>query len=422
MEITIGQRSSFNILATTSQSPWVHYNLYNGSLPNGLTLNIVSGDITGIARIPGIYNFTVKAYAYNIPEPSYKTFTITVLDDPNYLPNKLVSILTGPEKFNVLADYIGSVYYPYIFRPDDDNFGLVRNNQISILSNIPNNYNGIINILNQRLVSQLSPNRFKTSSVIINNTKIAECVYLNFNDSSRLSDESFLSGISTIYPGGIYNYRKSLVADLGYQYSFEDWHYTDFQTDVVNNQFLADHDLQVGDIIQFTDTGYNLPSPYAFNTDYKITSIGPGWFKIIDFNVNETLDIAGSYRGFIIGLPFAYILSGKGNIVANGLNTYYSSYFTSPVKHQLDPYRVFVIPKDPYYNYTCSNSVITVANHGFSTGEAIKFETGKNDTDNWYYVLNPTANTFQISYLFRGDILTLLDCSGTLKWSNIYGG
>jgi hypothetical protein len=72
-------------------SPNVTYSVYSGALPDGLTLNSSTGDITGTPTIPGVYNFVIRATNGSNETLNTNTLSLTVESAGGYVQVKTLS-------------------------------------------------------------------------------------------------------------------------------------------------------------------------------------------------------------------------------------------------------------------------------------------------------------------------------------------
>jgi len=75
---TVGTSYSQILIANDGMPPYA-YSVTNGSLPNGLSLDPVSGEISGIPTSPGLFSFTVQAND-GLSDTGTANYTINVLD------------------------------------------------------------------------------------------------------------------------------------------------------------------------------------------------------------------------------------------------------------------------------------------------------------------------------------------------------
>ena len=74
---------SHTLFAIGGTTPYVNWTVISGSLPNGLTLNPSTGEISGVATIPGSSTFTVRVQDSSAPQlTATKSLTLPVVSGP----------------------------------------------------------------------------------------------------------------------------------------------------------------------------------------------------------------------------------------------------------------------------------------------------------------------------------------------------
>ena len=309
---------------------WTRHELSSGSLPSGFVLDISSGEIQGSSIDIGTYDFEVKSYN-NLGFETYTNFSITVAQRQEYFPNKICSIVTGPDRVNLNLLYNNDrIPYDMIYRAGDKNFGTTLTNEILIHKYVSATKTEVYDILENRIGSEATAIKFK--NVPVQNSLgqiICECVLLVFKDYKGL--ETVVYNGNTIETTSLDLLREKLSDLLSAPLeSFVNWqseYYTpNIQNDIIN---VPNHDMYTGKIVYFRNQ--NIPSPFLNNTVYYAIVVDDNNIRLanskqealsgnfIRFNVNE-VPRSGILHTPHNAIPFVYCKTGFGERVSNSLN------------------------------------------------------------------------------------------------------
>lgn len=171
----------------------VSYELVSGSLPNGLVLTpdgYINGNILPIdSSHTGIFDFVVKAWNNNNTHGNEKKFTIMIdkVDMLLYNDVYIKPFLSNEfrEKYNRLLSNMEMINSDYIFRPEDNDFGINTDIRILLCSSVDTvdlqDYFPILNGFERR---RLRFNGIKNITVFSPGTTVAlyEVVYIELLD------------------------------------------------------------------------------------------------------------------------------------------------------------------------------------------------------------------------------------------------
>jgi hypothetical protein len=229
--INEGDKSTLSVSAS-SLSPYLRYVVSSGSLPPGLTLDIVTGQIWGVAQIPNpqiigptTYTFTVDAYDEDTS--LLREFSITV--NNTYAPGatRVYAALYGNNKllFNDLFN-TSEVLLDDIYRQGDPNYSLIRVPKILIVENlnVPS-ADQVFDALSGVRRTYLTFGKVLVGQAVVNNEVIYEVLYRRIFDSSAGAAESVTTLLPpqpagtpagvTVHPGSLINIRNELIAAFG---------------------------------------------------------------------------------------------------------------------------------------------------------------------------------------------------------------
>ena len=399
--ISIGSTSSLSILATTPEF-WVRYTILSGSLPAGLNMDPVSGEIQGqvLEQALGAYTFTVEAYNYTSTQTV--TFSISVIDNVNFRENKLTVRIDSYDKLKWLQlSNIDLIPINKVFRIGDENFGKKSKPEINLLSDVNTTTpDTIFDLLQNEISTCLTPHTFLATPVIDGTgTVICEAVILSFVDAFNGTTISYTDPITNlvISPGSMSAMRQLLIDNNIAQETFENWMNFYFTTNISKNSFILTGSLPsliTGDRIIFLNQ--ILPTPFENDVVYFAIPISATEIylaaSLIDalagtfilFDINASVNLSGTFAHYFPGTPIAFMKTGTAGEVAAAYNTRANNtpfgYYTLEINNEL---------LDVFFQ--------THYGHGLVTGQAIMF------TEDF---IPPVFNYSELYYVIIVDTVT----------------
>lgn len=167
-------------------------------------------------------------------------------------------------------------------------------------------------------------------------------------------------------------------------------------TDVITS---SSHPFTTGDAVLYNNGGGTTIGGLTNNTTYYVISTGA-----------NTIKLATTYANAVAGTPVAIDLTSTGTGAAHSLTADYSDYYLYPSDN-------FII--------SFVNDRITLPNHGFVTGEHVRYEvdgsgfiTGLTDgTD--YYIIKVDDDTVRLATTYANAIV---DTAVNLQNTKLYAG
>lgn len=217
-----GDKSILAIVANTT-GPWVRYRLTAGSLPVGLELDPVTGEIWGTpteqVSINTDFAFTVEAY--DDTSIISRNFSLTLQNYYTTNATRIYATLYGQPKlmFNDLFN-TPEIVSDAVYRPSDENFGFNRIPKILIVENLDApTADDIFNLLDGVRRTYITFGKVIVGKAVIGNEVIYEVLYRRFFDESAGAAESKVFTVPTpsvtIRPGSITNIRNELLTAFG---------------------------------------------------------------------------------------------------------------------------------------------------------------------------------------------------------------
>lgn len=324
--------SYFKISAFQQIGSWIRHELFSGSLPVGMSLDITNGNIMGFSVETGTYSFTIRSFN-DLGLETYQNFSVHIKPRLDYHPNKVCAIVTGYERQNLNNLYISDrIPYDMIYRAGDRNFGTTLSNEVLIHKYVNATKETVSGILQNRIGSEAIPIKFK--HVPVQNSSgqvICECVLLVFKDSARTGLETFVSNSNTIQITSLDLLREKMTDSLAAPLvSFANWQSEYYMPIIETDTFqIPNHDMYTGKVVYFVNQ--DVPSPFLNSTIYYAIVIDKNHIRLsnskaealsgnyIQFNVNE-VSRRGSLHTPHTAIPFVYCNTGFGERVAASLN------------------------------------------------------------------------------------------------------
>lgn len=266
-----GDKSILFVLAE-SAAPWIRYRLTSGSLPLGLDLDEVSGQIWGTPeeQISSDTDFSFTVEAYTETEVQSRTFILTLVNNYSAGATRVYATLYGQPKL-LFNDLFNSpeIVSNAVYRPSDLNFGFNRTPKILIVENLDSpSADSIFNIMNGVRRTYLTFGKVLVGKAVINDEVIYEVLYRRIFDDSSGSAQTIDFTVPTppvvLRPGSLTNIRNELITAFGSSGGSD-----------------------------------NLPL----------------WMKS-----EQTIGDATTIPGFVPCLEFAYVLPGKAQAIADKIN------------------------------------------------------------------------------------------------------
>lgn len=342
--LEIDEDSYFNIQAVSSTAKWIRFELSSGSMPQGLSINLVNGNIEGTvaSNCPaGVYVFTIRAYNNFLLEDTMD-FSITISPRPIFRKDRVSTIVTGHDrvKFNEFF-YNYNIIYNKIFRPDDKNFGITLTNELIIKKYANVEPNNLYNSLEKRIRSVLTPTRFITTPVVNSRMGvICDAVVCLFSDSKQESLSTFVqpqTGL-TVKNASVQTIRGILETEFSSPANaFEKWDSNYYETNLNKDSFtVKDHDLYLGKEVMFKNQ--DIPSPFLNDVIYYAIPLNKNEFRLantlagaannsyVRFNIND-IDRPGLLYTYHLAIPIVYAKKGEGQAIVEKLNKEFSTRF-----------------------------------------------------------------------------------------------
>ena len=276
---------------STANTAISKYELESGSLPNNLTLEkdgTISGVVsvnTSFTNLETTYNFTVNGYNQNnkiIANADFSIITIqtTSTDYTKIFCRPLMTI----DKRQQLTEFLNNkdVFIPeWIYRPLDQNFGIVKNLDLVIDYGIEKKH---LTVYHALLHDAFYKRRFQFGSfdyalAKINNQTIYEVIYINILDGSG-DDFS----------------QKMTVRSRNNQ-------------GIAQNLYIDPENIQLNDPENYTNTVNSMRTVLRSNLKYNDRA-NPQYLKTIQPGDFTEL-------GYIAHIPIGYTLPGKAQYMLN---------------------------------------------------------------------------------------------------------
>jgi len=221
--INEGEKSLLGVTALSTDPAWLRYNVTLGSLPEGLILDINSGDLQG------------SPLALVSSDTTY-TFTITANDDVNTINKEFTLTLANTLDENAIRVYAGLYGKPKllytdlfttpeiilddVFRLGDKNFGLIRIPKILIVENLKYaTPDAIFDSIQTLRRTYLSFGHVEVGYAVQNQKVVYEVLYRRIIDSSNLCPQTVVDYQAnpnvTTKPGSLVNVRNELITQFG---------------------------------------------------------------------------------------------------------------------------------------------------------------------------------------------------------------
>lgn len=345
-DLKISDFSWFSVKAE-SQSGIVFYEIFSGAIPNGLTLNPLTGDIQGTilpSNSLGTYSFVIRAY--NSTNQIFYNFEINVISNPTFLPNKSIMLFFGTDKLSFMEDKISLIPYSSIFRPADSNFGINKGIEMILVSDITASVDldDVFDDFQGYYRDILKPEKFKKSWVLNNiDEVVCECVYLKINDlqDGALDTVSVLENSTIINNTSVDIVRDKLDNLYPYPLTYEKWMNFKWEAKISSNLWYSEnHEMRKGQKILFQNQ--TLPLGFLNNIEYFVIPVDKDNFRLatslqnvidyfqiapqenyINFNINDSGEYSGFFKMFEKGIPFVFTLDNKADFVISLLPTYF---------------------------------------------------------------------------------------------------
>lgn len=211
-----GEKSIFGVRAE-SDSIWVRYELISGSLPAGLSVDINTGDIWGIAenQVTADTEFTFTIRAYNEYMSADQTFSLTLINNYDFGATRTFVTLYGVDKL-IWVDLFTTpeILHGNIFREGDAQYGLIEQPKIMLTENLDNpTADAIKNILTGVRRTYLNLGHVEVAQAKKDGNVIYEVLYRRIFDDSAGSLLEYIDPVTlvnAVRPGSLTNIRTKL--------------------------------------------------------------------------------------------------------------------------------------------------------------------------------------------------------------------
>ena len=220
-QIKEGDKSIFAVSAT-STGPIVKYTITSGGLPNGLTLDISTGQIWGLAQeqvsTNTVFDFTVSAF--NDTTSVNRDFSILLINNYVAGATQIYVTLYGNDKLLWLDLFSSSALVPAdIYRPGDAQYGTVYSPQIMLVENLNNpSPDQVFDAISGVRRTYIDLGHVEVAQAVNNNEVIYEVLYRRIFDDSAGSAQEFIdTNVSSpqspivLKPGSLINVRNRLL-------------------------------------------------------------------------------------------------------------------------------------------------------------------------------------------------------------------
>lgn len=216
-QIKEGDKSLLGVQAA-STSPWIRYEIVTGSLPVGLTMDINTGNIWGLAQeqetVDTTFNFQVKAYNENTT--IFGNFSLVLVNA--YVPGatRVYASLFGNSKL-IFIDLFTTqeIMIGNDFRDGDPQFGLIDKPKILIAENIDHpSADTVASTLAGVRRTYLNFGKVLVGQAVIGNEVVYEVLYRKIYDDFSGALEEYIAPVTGIdtKPGSLKNIRTRLLA------------------------------------------------------------------------------------------------------------------------------------------------------------------------------------------------------------------
>lgn len=289
------------------------FEIVDGNLPSGLTIQNNTGLLLGKSNESGIFTFTVEVQN-NFGTKILYFVSLTV--KPNVISGKKLSIPLLQENKRLVHNIITS-YIPYntIFRPSDINFGLNKYSNIDLFQYTNMSSDEVYEMFKDKIGISAHGNKFKLLPVQNNEgNKICETVVLLFKDSNEIPSNNKTLSMNSIKNELISNNKVPSTI-------FFNWQTNEYTYDG-NNLLINDHDIETGQVVMFKNQG--LQPPLQNNIAYYAIKIDNDRLRLartrsfafdniaIDINIPDTP--TGLLHVRYNAIPIIYCKTGLGSI------------------------------------------------------------------------------------------------------------
>lgn len=223
-DIKEGDKSLLGVTAT-SVSPWIRYEIVSGSLPLGLSMDINTGNIWGLAQeqenIDTVFNFEVRAYNENTE--IFGNFSLTLINAYNPGATRVYATLYGHDKL-VFMDLFSTpeIMIGNVFQDGDPQYGLVNKPKILLVENLDNpGPDTIFSTLSGVRRTYLNFGKVLVGKAVIVNEVVYEVLYRKIYDDEAGAAQQYVAvaentshvpvNIATVKPGSLTNIRNRLL-------------------------------------------------------------------------------------------------------------------------------------------------------------------------------------------------------------------